>query len=55
MKRYCQTLELVDNPKLIAKYCEIHAEQFHQSVSCQRRNFRRLLLKEVRPVSESCR
>ena len=25
MKRYCQTLELVDNPELIAQYCEAHA------------------------------
>lgn len=25
MKRYCQTLELVDDPALIEKYCEVHA------------------------------
>ena len=25
MKRYCQTLELVDDPELISKYCEAHA------------------------------
>ena len=25
MKRYCQTLELRDDPELIAKYCEAHA------------------------------
>lgn len=25
MKRYCQTLELVDDPELIAQYCEAHA------------------------------
>lgn len=26
MKRYCQTLELADDPELIAKYCEAHAQ-----------------------------
>ena len=25
MKRYCQTLELVNDPKLIERYCELHA------------------------------
>ena len=25
MKRYCQTLELVDDPQLISQYCEAHA------------------------------
>ncbi|MCQ2300411.1 MAG: L-rhamnose mutarotase [Bacteroidales bacterium] len=25
MKRYCQTLNLVDDPELIEKYCEAHA------------------------------
>ena len=25
MKRYCQTLELRDDPELIAQYCEAHA------------------------------
>ena len=25
MKRYCQTLELRDDPELIEKYCEAHA------------------------------
>lgn len=25
MKRYCQTLELVDDPELISQYCEAHA------------------------------
>lgn len=25
MKRYCQTLELVDNPEMIEKYVEAHA------------------------------
>lgn len=25
MKRYCQTLGLVDDPELISKYCEAHA------------------------------
>ena len=25
MKRYCQTLELRDEPKMIEKYCEAHA------------------------------
>lgn len=24
MKRYCQTLQLVDNPKLIEQYLEAH-------------------------------
>ncbi len=25
MKRYCQTLELVNDPEMIEKYCELHA------------------------------
>lgn len=25
MKRYCQTLNLVDDPEMIEKYCEAHA------------------------------
>ena len=25
MKRYCQTLQLVDNPEMIARYVEVHA------------------------------
>jgi len=30
MKRYCQTLELVDNPELIEKYCYAHAHPWQE-------------------------
>ena len=36
MKRYCQTLELVNDPKLIEKYCEIHAHVWPEVVAGQR-------------------
>ena len=36
MKRYCQTLELVDDPGLIAKYCEIHAHVWPEVIEGQR-------------------
>lgn len=36
MKRYCQTLELVDNPEMIAKYCEVHANVWPEIKAGQR-------------------
>ena len=36
MKRYCQTLELVNDPELIEKYCEIHAHIWPEVVAGQR-------------------
>lgn len=36
MKRYCQTLELVNDPELIEKYCEIHAHVWPEIVAGQR-------------------
>ena len=36
MKRYCQTLELRDDPELIAKYCEVHAHVWPEIVEGQR-------------------
>ena len=36
MKRYCQTLELVNDPELIEKYCEIHAHVWPEVVAGQR-------------------
>ena len=36
MKRYCQTLELVDDPKHIEKYCEIHAHVWPEVVIGQK-------------------
>ena len=37
MKRYCQTLELVDDPELIEKYCEIHAHVWPEVIEGQRK------------------
>ena len=37
MKRYCQTLELVDDPELIRRYCEIHAHVWPEVIEGQRR------------------
>lgn len=36
MKRYCQTLELVDDPVLIEKYCDVHAHIWPEIVEGQR-------------------
>ena len=36
MKRYCQTLTLVDNPEMIEKYSEAHAHVWPEIVQGQR-------------------
>jgi len=36
MKRYCQTLTLVDNLEMIAKYVEVHAHVWPEVVEGQR-------------------
>ena len=36
MKRYCQTLELVDDPGLIERYCDIHSHVWPEVVAGQR-------------------
>ncbi len=36
MKRYCQTLTLVDGPHLIEKYCEAHAHVWPEVIAGQR-------------------
>ena len=36
MKRYCQTLTLVDDPELIAKYVEAHAHVWPEVIQGQR-------------------
>jgi len=36
MKRYCQTLTLVDNPELIEKYVEAHAHVWPEVIQGQR-------------------
>lgn len=36
MKRYCQTLTLVDDPYLIEKYCEAHAHVWPEIIAGQR-------------------
>lgn len=36
MKRYCQTLTLVDNEKMIAKYVEAHAHVWPEIIEGQR-------------------
>lgn len=35
MKRYCQTLTLVDDPALIEKYCEVHAHVWPEIIAGQ--------------------
>lgn len=35
MKRYCQTLELVNDPELIAKYCDVHAHVWPEVIAGQ--------------------
>ena len=36
MKRYCQTLTLIDNPILIEQYCEAHAHVWPEVIAGQR-------------------
>lgn len=36
MKRYCQTLELVDDPILIEQYCDAHAHVWPEVIEGQR-------------------
>lgn len=36
MKRYCQTLQLVDDPELIEKYVEAHAHVWPEVIAGQR-------------------
>ena len=36
MKRYCQTLTLVDNPEMIAKYIKAHAHVWPEIIEGQR-------------------
>ena len=36
MKRYCQTLTLVDNPEMIEKYIEAHAHVWPEIIQGQR-------------------
>jgi len=36
MKRYCQTLTLVDNPEMIAKYIEAHTHVWPEIIEGQR-------------------
>ena len=35
MKRYCQTLTLVDNPELIEKYSEVHSHVWPEIIAGQ--------------------
>ncbi len=35
MKRYCQTLELWDEPEMIEKYCEVHAHVWPEIIAGQ--------------------
>lgn len=36
MKRYCQTLTLVDNPELVEKYIEVHSHVWPEVIAGQR-------------------
>lgn len=36
MKRYCQTLELVDDEQMIQRYCEAHAHVWPEVIEGQR-------------------
>lgn len=36
MKRYCQTLELVDDEEMIKKYCEVHQHVWPEVIAGQR-------------------
>ncbi|MCQ2188215.1 MAG: L-rhamnose mutarotase [Bacteroidales bacterium] len=35
MKRYCQTLTLVDDPELVEKYCEVHSHVWPEIIAGQ--------------------
>ena len=35
MKRYCQTLQLVDDPETIEKYCEVHRHVWPEIIAGQ--------------------
>ncbi len=35
MKRYCQTLELADDPQLIEKYVEVHSRVWPEIIAGQ--------------------
>ena len=35
MKRYCQTLELIDDPKVIEQYCEVHRHVWPEIIAGQ--------------------
>lgn len=37
MKRYCQTLTLVDNPELVEKYIEVHSHVWPEVIAGQRK------------------
>lgn len=35
MKRYCQTLTLVDDPEMIERYCEVHSHVWPEIIAGQ--------------------
>lgn len=35
MKRYCQTLTLVDDPEMVEKYCEVHSHVWPEIIAGQ--------------------
>ena len=35
MKRYCQTLELIDDPEMIQRYCEVHSHVWPEIIEGQ--------------------
>ena len=35
MKRYCQTLTLVDDPEMVEKYCEVHSHVWPEIIEGQ--------------------
>jgi L-rhamnose mutarotase len=37
MKRYCQTLELIDDPDMIRRYCDIHKNVWPEIMEGQRK------------------
>ena len=36
MKRYCQTLELLDDEEMIRKYCEVHSQVWPEIIEGQK-------------------
>ena len=36
MKRYCQTLELLDDPEMIRRYCQVHQQVWPEIIEGQR-------------------